>query len=214
MCFFWTSQNKTPVGWHLYFGHASLKAFCHARRKNFLFGGLFCSKNFQSPQLQKNAASGMFCFGRASHKNFRSRKAQKFWSVVIFASFAPVAKTIPSAARCASFEPVKTKLRSADTCTSAASVAKTFSRARHQKKRSVVTSFSLALVRKKIGRWTLLLQSCQSQNAKVVIRARRETLMSAVTRASFTSVAVKHSGAPGAKNFSVGIHFYIVRASH
>ena len=60
-----------------------------------------------------------------------------------------------------------------------------------KKKRSVVTSISLALVRKKIGRWTLLLQSCQSQNAKVVIRARRETLMSAVTRTSFTSVAVK-----------------------
>ena len=144
----------------------------------------------RSPQLQKVVA-GLFCFDRASHKNFWSCKAQKFWSVVIFALFAPVAKTIPSAARCASFEPVKTKLRSADTCTSAASVAKTFSRARHQKKRSVVTSISLALVRKKIGRWTLLLQSCQSQNAKVVIRARRETLMSAVTRASFTSVAVK-----------------------
>ena len=157
--------------------------------------------------VAKKAVPGLFCFGRAS-KNFRSRKAQKFWSVVIFASFAPVDKTIPSAARCASFEPVKTKLRSADTCTSAASVAKTFSRAMHQKKRSVVTSFSLALVRKKIGRWTLLLQSCQSQNAKVVIRARRETLMSAVTRASFTSVAVKLLSADTFDSFALFVKIF------
>ena len=34
----------------------------------------------------------MFCFGRARHKNFRSRQAQKFPSAVIFASFAPVPK--------------------------------------------------------------------------------------------------------------------------
>ena len=83
---------------------------------------------------KKNAVTGLFCFGRASHKNFWSRQAQKFLSVVIFASFAPVAKAIPSAVTCAPFEAVKTKLRSAETCTSAAPVAKTFSRARHKKK--------------------------------------------------------------------------------
>ena len=97
----------------------------------------------QSPQLQKTAIRELFCFVRTSHKNFRSGQAQKFWSVVIFASFARVAKTISSAVTCAPFESVKTKLLSADTCTSVVPVAKTFSRARH----------------KKIGRWLLVLRS-------------------------------------------------------
>ena len=148
--------QKIEVGWHLYygranckltslglklfFGHASWKTFCRARRKK-RFGRR--SLVLRSPQLQKTAVRELFCLGRTSHRNFRSGQAQKFWSVVIFASFARVAKTISSAVTCAPFEPVKTKLLSADTCTSVVPVAKTFSRARH----------------KKIGRWLLVHRS-------------------------------------------------------
>ena len=115
------------------------KNFQRARRKNVLVGGRSC---FDHLRCKKCGPRTILLWSRQSEK-LSVAPGAKIKGGGHFASFAPVAKTIPSAVTCASFGPVKTKLRSADTCTSAAPVPKTFSRARH----------------KKIGRWSLVLRS-------------------------------------------------------
>ena len=156
------------------------KNFQRGRRKNALVGGRSC---FDHLSCKKIAVPGLFCFGRTSQKNFRLRQAQKLRAVVIFASFAPVAKTIPSAVTCASFGPVKTKLRSADTSTSAAPVPKTFSRARH----------------KKIGRWSPVFRS--PQLAKKTVSGH----------VCFVRASQKRFGRARRRKTSVGVHFCIGR---
>ena len=69
---------------NLCFGHASRKTFCRARRKKALVGD---RSSFGHLSCRKKAVRGLFCFGRANHKNFgrwgfspRSRQLLKWFN--------------------------------------------------------------------------------------------------------------------------------------
>ena len=122
------------------------------------------SKNFLWRQTQNALVGGRSCFGHLSCNKMRSpdyfvlvapvtkifdgARRKSFRSVVIFASFAPVAKMILSAVTGASFEPVTTNFRLAYTCASTGSSRKNVWSRQAQKT---------------FGRWSLVLRWRQYQ---------------------------------------------------
>ena len=191
--------KKIAVDCHLYYGRANRKC----RRKLLLRSRQ--SKNFLSRQTQKR-------FGRRSLVLRSPQLQKKMRSPDYFVLVAPVIKTfgrvrrknfcrwsfLPRSRQSLKQFPQRLHVLLLKQSKQNSGRLKLVLRPRQsqklsvapgtKKKRSAVTSTSLALVRKKVGRWTLLLQSCQSKNSKVIIRARR-------------------------KETSDGIHFYIVGAS-